>query len=159
MSVQSTIGTKLFVGTKASSLTADTYLRVGKVENFGEFGDEAEVIKFNATDEGKVYKGKGIVDPGAMQLSIADIEDDPARERLEAAMIDPNAYNFYLEKNDVDRDATTGLPLAGHHGTRFYFRALVTSTRRVPGGSSDTWKRTLKLELIESYTPVPKGSS
>lgn len=156
--IQSVIGTKLHVGTKAASLTTDTYLRVGKIENFGEFGDEAEVIKFNAADEGKVYKSKGIVDPGSMQLTIADIEDDPARERLEAAMADPAAYNFYLEKNDGERD-TDGLPLAGHHGTRFYFRALVTSTRRTVGGSSDNWKRTLKLELVESYTPVPKGSS
>ncbi|SMH30549.1 hypothetical protein [Azospirillum agricola] len=159
MDVQSTIGSKLFVGSKANSLTADTYIRIGKIENFGEFGDEAEVIKFNATDEGKVYKGKGIVDPGAMQMTIADIEDDPGRERLDAAMIDPAAYNFYVEKNNVDRDPDTGLPLPGHHGTRFYFRALVTSTRRVPGGASDVWKRSLKLELTESYTPVPKGSS
>ena len=77
MDVQSTIGTKLFVGTKAASLTTDTYLRVGKVENFGEFGDEAEVIKFNATDEGKVYKGKVVNTAFGEKFDggIADIAD------------------------------------------------------------------------------------
>lgn len=152
----SAIGSKLHVGTKAASLTGDTYLRVGTVENFGEFGDEAEVIKFNAVDEGKVYKNKGIVDPGTMNVMLADLEDDPGRERCEAAMSDPNAYNFKLTKDDAPRDSDgliVGTP------TTFYFRALVTSTRRSVGGSSDTWKRNLKLELTESYESVPAAAS
>ncbi|ALG75151.1 hypothetical protein VY88_26955 [Azospirillum thiophilum] len=155
-STQSVIGTKLYVGTKAVSLTGDSYLRVGIVENFGEFGDEAEVIKFNAADEGKVYKSKGIVDPGSMNIMLADLEGDPGRERLEAAMGDPNAYNFKLEKDDAPRDEDgliVGTP------TTFYFRSLVVSTRRSVGGSSDTWKRNLKLELTESYQSVPAAAS
>jgi hypothetical protein len=133
--------TKFSIGTTTAatdiaSFSADTYTDIGLVENFGAIGDKAEVIQFTSLSDGRVQKVAGIRDAGEFDLTVGFDPNDAGQNDLDDAFAAATPYNFRVELNNA---LTTG---AGpHHGTRFYFRGLVTAAENDAGAPKEVVKR------------------
>lgn len=139
MTVNTASGSKLFIGgtgpaTTLVAFAALTWVEVGEIEDLGEFGDEAEQVKFISLSDGRVRKLKGPKDAGAMTVVCGDDPLNVGQIAMVAAEASPLAYNWKVVLND----AVT----IGGVGSNNYFRGKVFSKKRGVGSASNITKRT-----------------
>jgi hypothetical protein len=144
-------GTKIEIGpvaadtvTTASQYAALTpYVAIGRVESYGDFGDEAAAVTFNSVGAGRIEKAKGSKDAGTLALTVGYDPQDAGQVAVEAALA--NINNFAFRVTFPDKSVQ-------------YFRALVMSKRRSIGSADNVIKRVFNLginsEILDVAAPV-----
>src|SRR5690606_29390621 len=125
---------------------AATWTEVKGIEDLGEFGDEAEVVKFTTLEDSRVRKLKGTSDAGAIELVVGRDAADAGQIALRAATKTRDPYGFKVELDDA--------PAAGEP-SMFYFAALVMSGRVQIGTANDVVKQAFNLEIDSEPLEVP----
>lgn len=142
--VKTTSGAKFEIGSNVaadnlSEFEADTYAEVGEVENYGEFGDEANIVNFLSVAAGRNKKIKGSFDAGTFPLVVGRDSQDAGQAALVAAAATKYNYNIRVTLADKPSDL--------YSDTVFYFRAVVGSARNQLGGADDVTKRTFSIAI------------
>ena len=123
-----------------ANVSALAFTPVGKVEDAGEFGGEANIQDFTPLDTGIVEKVSGSINRGDMQLSIGASKNDPGHAILEAAF--ESRQPIYVE---VDMpDGTGGREVD-------YLKAIVSSYRKAVGTADDIIKINVNLAISAVY--------
>jgi hypothetical protein len=144
--VNTATGAKVFIGPAmpaAGAVVADfsalTYVEVGLVESFGDFGSSASEVNFNSLGDGYVRKSKGIRNNGNITLTVGADASDPGQQALASAETQNLKYAVKLVYNDK---LTTG-----GTGSIEYFRCLVMSNQRTGGTSDAILRRVFNLGI------------
>lgn len=150
MSVNTSQGSRLYISSAVVASTVDTiaefealtWIHVGEIENFGEFGDEAQEVTFTSVTDGRVRKFKGAFNAGNMTLQLGFDGADTGQAALKAAQADTSSsdYGFRVSLND----GSSGSP---SQPTIFYFRGKVMSNKTVVGGVNDIAKRNVTIGI------------
>lgn len=143
MSFSSTIKTKIYIGTtkpaaSVSDYTSDTFTQIKGLTDIGEFGDEAEEIRFTTIEDGRVNKLKGSADAGNWDVEVARDGTDAGQIALRAASKADGIYNFHVELVD---------------GTDFYFRGNVMAAKNA-FGSNDVNKQKFTVGITSEVLEV-----
>lgn len=150
-------GCKIYVGTSvaipfttdAGALTAfkaDAFTEIKNVQDIGDFGDEAEEIKFTSLGDGRVRKVKGARDAGDFEITVGRNPTDPGQIAARSAANANVAYNIKVELTDAQTGGTG-------NNTALYFRALVSSARIAIGSISSTTLEKMKLSITSKIIP------
>ena len=123
-----------------AGVSALTYTRVGKVEDAGEFGGEANVTDFTPLDTGVVEKVSGSINRGDMSLTIAASKGDAGQDTLATAFEGRGAIFVKIDMPDG----------AGGREVE-YVKGLVTSFQRAIGTSDDVMKLNVNLALTAKF--------
>ncbi|MCW2243577.1 hypothetical protein [Azospirillum canadense] len=142
------IGAKIYIGSKSwahDTLAeydgqASGWTEIGLAESVPEFGTKWETGSFTPVSDGRKRKYKTVQDNGALSITCARKGDDAGQVAVAAAADKQGDYPIKVELGD-NTGGSGGKP------TRAYFRALVTSATINPGGSSDTVKTTIGLDI------------
>lgn len=142
-------GCKLYIGGKTGANTeaeykADTYIRIGEIEDLGEFGDTFSSVTFTSLDDGRVRKYKGTADAGDMTVVVGLDNGNAGQNAVKTAHKDRGKgdYNIKVELNDGDSTVTPKiLP------TTFYYRAKVMNNTVAPGAADNVVRRNITLGI------------
>lgn len=144
--VNPTAGSKLYIGPAYSSsvdtvteFAALSYTKVGGVGTMGDVGDTSEIVRFAVLDENRVRKTKGVRDGGSMNVVMAYDSTDAGQAALITAYASNVAYAFKIEGNDK-------LTTSGTNSLTFFY-GKVASNQQNLGGSGDTARRTVVIEV------------
>jgi len=153
-------GCRLFIGGKTGANTeaefkADTYVRVGEIEDLGEFGDTFSSVTFTSLEDGRVRKYKGTADAGDMTVTVGLDNGDAGQTAVKVAHKDRGKgdYNIKVTLNDGDPDATPVVT-----PTTFYFRAKVMNNTVAAGAADNVVRRNITLGInsdIFELLPAP----
>ncbi|MBI1207506.1 MAG: hypothetical protein GC191_09500 [Azospirillum sp.] len=144
MSVTTSAGTTIAIGTTAADPATDTFDPIGEVTDIGEFGRVYQVIKHQPLASRNTIKRKGARDDGTVQLTLARDLGDAGQLAAKAALDDDGEFNFRIEL--PDKATPTG------HGSRFEFKALVTEFTTNPGNANVNVGAKIKLEISGDIT-------
>lgn len=123
-----------------TAYAALTFIEIGEVDNVGEFGPESSTQSRTALKDGIVRKRKGPRNFGALPLQMAHVPGDEGHEALIAAEDSPDPVSFCVTHGD---------------GTKEYFRGLVMSYKRNPGGAeSGTAMSSTNIEIDSAIVTV-----
>lgn len=145
MGVVTSAGTKLFVGgTTASGTEAEyaalTWVEVGEITSFGEFGASFQQITHTPVGSRRTYKFKGARDDGSLQLTLGRDPSDPGQADLAEALDSDLSYNFKVELSDRP-EGTGALP------TRFFFPGKVMSYTANIGSADGVVQSTCQIAI------------
>ena len=118
-----------------------TYTEVGHIDSIGEYGPEAAENSRTPLKTGVKEKRKGVTDYGAIPLNMAMVQGDAGQELLIEAS-DPayrNPVTCYVKFPD---------------GTKEYFRALIMSYKRNPGGAEANLMATVNVSITSPLVTV-----
>ncbi|MFG0499517.1 hypothetical protein ACF8MH_19645 [Pseudomonas sp. YQ_13] len=153
-------GCRLFIGGKTGATTktefeADTYVRVGEIEDLGEFGDTFSSVTFTSLEDGRVRKYKGTADAGDMTMTVGLDNGDAGQNAVKTAHKDRSKgdYNIKVTLNDGDPDASPAIS-----PTTFYYRAKVMNNTVAAGAADNVVRRNITFginsEILE-LLPAP----
>lgn len=154
MSIQTAAGAKVFIGPAnetaddEAAFSALTYSEIGEVEEIGEFGDQANEIKFAALGNRRVRKLKGSFDAGTLELTVGRDPQDEGQAAIAAALASNSDYAIKIELGDGD-DGTGGEP------TTFYFRAKVMSYTSNLGDVENVVRSKISLGINSDIVEIP----
>lgn len=159
MTVRTTSGTRIYIGSATLigsgsppfAYDDDSYTEIGEVENLGEFGDEANTVKFTAIGDARVRNLKGARDAGVMALVCGRDPLDAGQVALDAAQNTNFAYNFKVVAADA--------PNEDYSDSVFYFTALVASARNQFGSNDDVSKKMYNLAIGTAVSETPSSPS
>jgi hypothetical protein len=126
--------------TSAAAFTALTWVPVIGLNDLGEFGDEAEIVKFKTIDGARVRKKVGTKDAGTFEITVGRDPADLGQQAMRAAVGSKDAYAIKLELND----APAGV---GSTPTTFYLKAYVASAKNKLGDADTVVTTTFTLEV------------
>ena len=157
MGVNGTLGSKLFITSAAMASTIDsepeffaqTWVEIGLIESFGEFGRVFEMVPFQAVADGRTYKLKGGFNDGNFQFTLGQDLTDAGQALLKAAAdaSSQDNYGFRIELNDPP--STLGGP------TTFFFRGLAMSFRSVLGSANTVIRVNSMIEVNSAIINAP----
>jgi hypothetical protein len=139
--IHATLGAKVYIGGPLAAKTTDfvladfngqSWLRISWLENAGGMGDEAALITFDAIDDGRTHKLKGVRNAGQQQLVFGVDYDDDGQAALIAAEKETDSYAFRFEFNDA--------PPGGTNSFRYYIAKVMTAREML-----DTANNVMKL--------------
>lgn len=149
MGEHSSAGTSFLIGTTAANPLTDTYVEIGQITNYGEFGTTYAEVKHTPVKGRGVKKHKGSRDDGSLVLQLARDPDDAGQAAARAALASDYNYNFKLVFNDAG-------PNVGDTPSALYFKAKVMAFPTNVGGADGVVARTLTLALdTDSMVEVP----
>lgn len=140
MSVNTSAGSKLFIGTTATSGASDSYVEVAEVTNIGEFGRTYAEITFTSLGDRNVRKFKGSRNDGNITLQLGRSAGDVGQAAAVVALDDDQDYNFKITLND-DSGVSGATP------TTFIFKAKVMSYVTNVGGTDQVVQATMQLGI------------
>ena len=142
-------GCRLFIGGKTGAETkaeyeADTYVRVGEIEDLGEFGDTFSSVTFTSLEDGRVRKYKGTADAGDLTVTVGLDNGDAGQNAVKTAHKDRSKgdYNIKITLNDGDPDATPVIA-----PTTFYLRGKVMNNTAAPGAADNVVRRNVTIGI------------
>lgn len=137
MAVVTSAKTKLYVCATASVTATDTvaefdaltWVEVGEVVSYSEFGASYDEVTHQPISDGKTYKFKGTRNDGTLQLSLGRAPDDTGQALLVTALDSYDAYPFKVVLNDLPSGS-------GAKPTRFFLSGRVMSYTVNPGSTN-----------------------
>jgi len=111
-------GSVIAIGTKAATLSSDTYTDIGTAMNHGAIGRVFNTITYNLLKKRDTQYAKGNAAVAAVTIQVARDASDAGALAAQAAVDDDAAYNFRLTLNDASGET-------GSEPTKIYFKALV----------------------------------
>lgn len=149
MTVNTSAGSKIYIGTTASNPTGDSYVEVAEVTNIGEFGRVYNEINFTSLSDRNVRKYKGSRNDGNITLALGRSASDAGQAAAALALDSDQDYNFKITLND-DTDVTGSVP------TTFVFKAKVMSYVTNVAGPDNVVTATISLGIKSgSITETP----
>jgi len=151
MAINSAANTKVYIGPTTAAADATAYAalswtEIKEVESLPAFGDSASTINFTALADARVRKRKGARDAGQLAFNCAHDPLDPGQLAAIAAEQTKSAYAFKVVLEDsADANDTDSI---------FYFHALVSECKTVPGAVNDIIKRAIKLDIDTAVIAV-----
>lgn len=143
MTVATSAGAKIGIGTTAATASTDAYTNIGSVTNIPEFGRVYKEIQFSPLGTRGVTKFKGSYDDGSMQLELGrDVEDAGQAAAIIARDVDAD-YNFRVTLNDAQpvETATVTITIAApgvvswaNHGLPANSEVMFSTTGALPTG-------------------------
>lgn len=137
-------GSKIYIGTTATTGAGDSYTLIGKVTNQGAFGAVYNIIKFDSLEDRNTLKFKGQRDDGDINLQLGRDLTDAGQLAITTALSSDLDYNFKVTLNDTGT-ATGALP------TTFLFKAKVTSYKTTVGAPN-------QVVMAEVILAIKSGS-
>ncbi len=138
-----TAKTKVYIGgvsedamTLAKFKADATYKEIDGITNVGSFGGSRQLITSDHVNSGQTKKAKGTINYGSMPLTADRQPSDPGQLAAIEAVEADDAFNIKVET-----------PIGRGKIETYYFPAYVMSNTRDFGGSNDTQKLQLTLEL------------
>jgi len=128
----------------ASDEKTNTFVKLAMALNLPAFGLDWEVIRETPMETGIIIKGKGVSDPGSLDVEMLLDEADSGQPVMEAALAAEGPVSFAVRYK-----AGT----SGKNGLVYYFRALVTRFRPSAAGASSFAMRSAGLEL-DLHAPI-----
>ena len=108
-----------------------TWVEVGDVVSYGEFGASFEEITHQPVSDGNTYKFKGTRNDGSLALNLGRAPADAGQAVLITALDSYKDYDFKVELNDAPN------ALTGFKNTRMFFAGKVMSyTPAIPSSNS-----------------------
>jgi hypothetical protein len=139
-------GTTFFIGPSVaasidtvSEFAGLTYVEVGLIESYGEYGDDASDVTFSAVGDARVRHSKGARDAGTMALVVGHDPFDAGQLALIAAEETNNNFAFKIVLPDGPTTSSTD--------TVNYFRGLVKSKKLNVGANNNVIKRTFNIGI------------
>jgi hypothetical protein len=137
MAVVTSARTKLYTAATAYTTATDTvvewdaltWVEVGEVISYSEFGASYDEITHQPISDGLTYKFKGTRNDGSMQLSLGRAPTDAGQALLVTALDSYDSYPFKVALND-DPGGTGSKP------TRFFLAGRVMSYTVNPGSTN-----------------------
>lgn len=134
MAVVTSAKTKLYASATAAVTATDTaaewdaltWVEVGEVISYSEFGANYDEITHQPISDGLTYKYKGTRNDGSLQLSLGHSPADAGQALLVTQLASYDAYPFKVALND-DPGGTGSKP------TRFFIAGRVMSYTANPG--------------------------
>lgn len=100
MTVHTSAGSRILIGTTASNPLTDTYVEIAEVTNIPEFGATYSTITHSSLGNRNVLKFKGQRDDGTLALDLALSSADAGQQAAQAALKSDFDYNFRITAND-----------------------------------------------------------
>jgi len=123
----------------ATGFGALTFTDVGEIVNMGEFGAEYETVTHTPLSDSVVYKFKGAVNYGALELSMGRVVDDAGQVVLLEALDSSSDYSFEVTLAD---------------GSIAYFRGKVMSYRTGLGENNSITSASTRIEITSPIITV-----
>ncbi|MCY1555101.1 hypothetical protein D9M68_917320 [compost metagenome] len=135
-------------------------MKLGEIEDIGEFGDTFSNVNFTALSSGRVRKYKGTADAGDLTLVVGLDNGDAGQQKVKQAHADRSRgnYNIRVTLNDGDAAANPAvLP------TTFYFDVKVMNNTVAAGTADNVVRRNITLgintDILEIVAgPAPKAA-
>tara|TARA_R110002051_G_scaffold230715_1_gene292716 strand:+ start:3536 stop:4012 length:477 start_codon:yes stop_codon:yes gene_type:complete len=107
MAISTGIGSAVYIaaattGRVATAYPSLTWVEIGKVESFGEFGDTDGESKFTPLKDGRTRTLKAATDPGGITIKYADDPLDLGQIALIAAKADRSALVYPIKIVSAD---------------------------------------------------------
>lgn len=140
MATQTSAGTELAVSASipatfdAAGYGAETYTKVGEIENLGDFGREYSLVTYQSLDDRASRKKKGSYNNGQFTPRIAIDSADAGQGILETAL---------------DSDAKIAIRVTLQDGTIYYMAGLVMTFRPSVGTTDDIVVANAQIEITE----------
>jgi hypothetical protein len=114
----------------ATEFAALTWVEIGDVVSFGEFGASYEEIVHQPINDGNTYRFKGTRNDGSLALNLGRAPSDAGQAVLVTASGSYKDYDFRVVLNDAGEGG-------GATGTTMYFAGKVMSyTTAIPSSNS-----------------------
>lgn len=140
MSVQTSSGSKVYIGTTASNGATDSYTEVASITNVPQFGRVYSEIKFSSLGDRNVLKFKGQRDDGTIAIDLGRDMSDAGQAAAVVALDSDLDYNFKITLNDASG-------VSGSTPTTFRFKAKVMSYETIPGNATSVVMAKLSLGI------------
>lgn len=152
MTVRTSAGTKLYIGTTTAAETeteflADTYVEIGEIESMGDFGDESNPVNFASLNDERMRKLKGTRDAGTLALVCGRDPLDTGQLALDAAEETDYEYNFKVEYDDA--------PSALYTPSLEFFRGLVMGRRTNVGNNDNVTRKNYNIAINSEIVDIP----
>ncbi len=145
MTVITSAGTKLFIGTTQEDEGSDVYTEIGEVVDWPEFGRVYELITHNPINNRKTFKFKGSFNDGSLALGIGKDVTDAGQALALIALDSDLDHNFKVEFND------TPLPPSSTP-TTMTFKGKIMSYTTNPTNVNSIVSSTLSIEISGAIT-------
>lgn len=142
MTVQTSAGSLVSIGTTASNPSGDTFTLIGEITDIPEFGPAYQLVTHNPVATRTTQKFRGSINQGSVTLMLGRDLSDAGQSALNTALASDSAYNFRVELNDS----------AGSHGTRFVFKARIMSFTTNIGQVNNVVTAKVQLEITSAIT-------
>lgn len=139
---------KIYIGTSSATQATDTYTVIGSVTDIGEFGDQAESVKYLTIDDARVRKLKGARDAGTFDLTVAREIADAGQIALRAAAALDGEFNIKIEGPDKPNANVGSKP------TTQYLRGLI-SEKTKQGDANAVIMQTFTVDLTAAPVTLP----
>lgn len=154
--LSSTAHSKFYIGPASTSTPADedgylnttdasgntvarVYTEVIGTTDLGEFGAEGKELTSAHVDDGLVYKLKGSIDNGSLEIICDRDPSDPGQIAMRAAAATWDNYLFKIVLNDK--------PTGGTQASTYCFRGPVLSAKNTLKGADDITQTTFKISI------------
>ena len=139
---------KIYIGGSSATYLTDTYVPISEITDIGEFGDQAEAVKINYIDSGRVNKAKGTRDAGTFEFTVTRNMGDAGQTAVRAAAASDFEFNIKIEASDKPNANVGSKP------TTQYLRGLVSEKVKF-GGSNDFVTQVFTVDLVAAPVTVP----
>ena len=123
----------------ATGYSALTFVPIGEVTDFGEFGREYSLVTHNPVASRGTVKKKGSFNEGSITLQLGLDTDDAGQ---------------ILAKTASNSDADFSFAVTLQNGDKFFFRAQVMSFKVSVGGVDTITNATIMLEITTNSAGV-----
>ncbi len=123
----------------ATGYTALSYVLIGEVTDFGEFGREYSLVTHNPVASRGTVKKKGSFNEGSITLQLGLDTDDAGQ---------------ILAKTASNSDADYSFAVTTQNGDKYFFRAQVMSFKVSVGGVDTITNATIMLEITTNSAGV-----
>ncbi len=152
-----TLGSKLFMTVAAIAATIDsevefcaqTWVELGLISSFGDFGRVFETVAFQAVADGRTHKIKGGFNDGTMQLTLGQDLSDAGQLLFATAAATPDQSNYGFRVEFNDPPSSVGGP------TTHFFRGLPMSFRTTMGQANSVVMANAGIEVNSAIVTVP----
>ena len=145
--VKTAAGTKLYIGGTGALISESSWVEVGEIVDFGEYGKNYNLITHNPVGSRKTYKFKGSYNEGALALQLGQDIADLGQDAIRTALGSDNEYNFKVEFDDA-------AAASGSTPTTDTFRALVMTWITQVGGVDSIVGAACQIEISGDITRV-----
>lgn len=128
-----------------ADFTGESWTEIKNLENLGTVGDSSEEITFDAIDEGRRKRLKGVRDAGNMEIVLGVDYSDAGQVALLAAEKTKDSYAFRITFNDA--------PSGGTPSERIFI-ALVMSVQEQMDTANNVTKLAATLAVNSNIVKV-----
>lgn len=150
MPIVTASGARFFIGDTVECNSLEEYdtqswIEVGEVEDLGEFGDQAEDVKFVSLADERMRHIKGPRDAGTMPVTCGQDDSDEGQDAMIAAEASPLNFNFRVQLNNPQT--------LGGEGAEHFFRGKVMSKRLNVGNASNVVRHNFQVGIDSAIIP------